>query len=251
MHMLLLADLQLGLDDLLTKRQSQLVSCGTGKTYLPLFQAKRDAIAALPPDVVGGRPLSEQLAEADLRHDAYGAAVYHLTEAYLRLARYEPAVAAEAEKIRGALIPGLSELRATFASQAASAKNRLKHLPEIEAQLHGFPVKGGDLLAWVKVYLEAGVKLDELMSLRADAAAQKESNRSQAGVLRSETIGLITRARLALGDELDANPSLPRNLDAQIFGYFDQLSEMRKGGGSPDSQEPEQPAEPEEPPVEG
>ena len=28
--------------------------------------------------------------------------------------------------------------------------------------------------------------------------------------------------------ELEANPSLPRNLDAQIFGYFDELSQMRK-----------------------
>ena len=64
-------------------------------------------------------------------------------------------------------------------------------------------------------------------------------------MLRVSTIGLLGRARASLADELDAKAALPRNLDARIFGYFDELASMRgksgsggSGGGSGEPGEP-------------
>ena len=74
------------------------------------------------------------------------------------------------------------------------------------------------------------------MSERARVAAKTTGARSEAGTLRTSTIGLISRARATLADELDAKPSLPRNLDALVFGYFDELVNMRDkpaGGNTP------------------
>ncbi|MCU0689811.1 MAG: hypothetical protein MUF54_00280 [Polyangiaceae bacterium] len=229
---LLLQDLQLGLNDLLTKREQLLLSCSTGMTYAPLFRARRDAIEALPDVLVGRRPLAGSLAERDACHDAYGAAVYHLSEAYVRLASYEPEFAAEAQRIRAALVPSLAGLRISFAGEAVAAQNRLKKLSDLKPLLESFPVKGGNLYRWATQYLEAGVSLDELMSSRADATATTDADRRIAGVLRSETLGLLARARAALGDELQANVSLPRNLDAAVFGYFDELAAMRDRSAS-------------------
>ena len=39
--------------------------------------------------------------------------------------------------------------------------------------------------------------------------------------------GLCQPRRGALGDELGVNPALPKDLDAQVFGYFDELDGMR------------------------
>ena len=84
MRNLTLGDLKLGLNDLLEKRAADLTACQAGALYGPMILAKRDAIAALPDALTGGRPLAAQLAETDIRHDGYGGAVWHLTEAILR-----------------------------------------------------------------------------------------------------------------------------------------------------------------------
>jgi hypothetical protein len=242
MRNLLLNDLLLGLNDLLGKRTTTLRSSAAGRMYEPLFVAQRDAIEQLPESVRAGLPLAEELGLKDTRHDAFGAAVYFMTEAYLRLEAYEPEHARRAKAIRDAFIPVLSELRASYPTEAAAAIRRAPTLEAMKAGLEAFPVMGGTLHAWVKEYIESGKQLDQLYSERATARAETVADRGPAGALRGQTIGLLTRARTMMMDELEANKALPRNLAEQTFGYFDELSLTRAG----------KPAKPQEDkPVEG
>ncbi len=227
MRNLLLEDLLLGLNDLLDKRVALLRSSATGRTYEPLLVAQRDAIQALPEAARHGAPLAEQLAEKDARHDAFGAAIYYMTEAYLRLEAYEPDAAARARAVREAFIPALSELRASYPTEAAAATRRTPKLDTMKAELKQFPVMGGTLYKWVKEYVKAGKELEELYSDRSMARAERPSDRGPAGTLRGQTIGLLTRARAMMQDELEANKDLPRDLVERTFGYFDELSLTR------------------------
>ena len=72
---------------------------------------------------------------------------------------------------------------------------------------------------------EALWKLSTLLSMRGDIDTKA---RKAASKLRSETVGLLNRLRAALADDIAVNPSLPRDLDAQLFGYFDVLEAQRK-----------------------
>ncbi len=63
-----------------------------------------------------------------------------------------------------------------------------------------------------------------LLGQRADADT---GARSKAGKIRTSTLAVLGRFRGALGDEVEVNKALPRDLDAQVFGLFDQLAQMR------------------------
>jgi hypothetical protein len=67
-------------------------------------------------------------------------------------------------------------------------------------------------------FVAAGEKIDTLLSERADA-----KDRAEAATLRADTIGLLNRLRKSLKVEQKNNPSLPADLDTQVFGYFDLL----------------------------
>ncbi len=243
MRNLLLDDLLLGLNDLLGKRINTLRSSATGRMYEPLFVAQRDAIQQLPESVRVGVPLAEELGLKDTRHDAFGAAVYFITEAYIRLEAYEPEQARRAKAIRDAFIPVLSELRASYPTEAAAATRRAPKMEAMKADLDAFPVLGGTLHAWVKEYVEAGKQLEQLYSDRATARAETAADRGPAGALRGQTIGLLTRARTMMMDELEANKALPRNLAEQTLGYFDELSLTRAGKSQPAKPQEDKPVE--------
>jgi len=66
-------------------------------------------------------------------------------------------------------------------------------------------------------------------SKRGDIDAK---SRKAASKVRSETVGLLNRLRDALADDIAANPALPRDLDAQIFGYLDVLEAQRKAANA-------------------
>ena len=61
------------------------------------------------------------------------------------------------------------------------------------------------------------------LSQRGDAP---KASRQQAGAIRSETVGLIGRARADLARETAKNPSLAQDLEHRVFGYFDSLAAM-------------------------
>jgi len=60
-------------------------------------------------------------------------------------------------------------------------------------------------------------------------------------LLRSETIGILNDLRRAIAREKRRNPSLPDDIDAQIFGYLDDLEERRANRSSAAREKPEKP----------
>lgn len=222
---LLLSDLKLGLSDLLAKKKSLLEATNTGKTYLPLLAEQLHAIDALPAGGDSGTPLAAQLAERDAEHDGFGGAVWFLTEAYVRCPSASDEVQAAAARIRAQFIPALAELKATFADEANKARDRDATLKDFKDDLKLFPVAEGEtLFDWVRGYLDAGLGLQELLS---DRASTPLDSRAGAPALRATVLGLLSRMRGALDDELAANKKLPRDLAARAFAYFDQLANNR------------------------
>ncbi|MGK3998472.1 hypothetical protein [Sorangium sp. So ce1024] len=57
----------------------------------------------------------------------------------------------------------------------------------------------------------------------SDRADMKEASRKGAGALRAATLGLLSRLRAGIADEVEHDPKLPPDLDAQVFGYLDEL----------------------------
>jgi hypothetical protein len=236
---LLLGDLKLGLDDLLDNRAAALGASKAGAIYAPALGARRDALAALPGAVLNGRPLTAELADTDARHDGFGAAVWFYTEAVLRWPDAPAKIAAAARRIRATFVPDLQSLNAAFATEANRAKERKKILAKHKKDLKLFPVtKKTTLYTWVKKYLDAGEELGELLASRADLNA---GDRSEVSKLRPNTIALLNRFRAALADEVEHDQALPRDLDAQLFAYFDELARMRASSGASASAQPSAP----------
>ena len=64
-----------------------------------------------------------------------------------------------------------------------------------------------------------------MLSQRADTDT---TLRKSAAALRSETVGILNELRRAVAREQERRADLPKDLDAQIFGYFDLLEEQRE-----------------------
>lgn len=244
-----LSDLQLTLHDLFTKRAHALKGSVAWSLYEPLLKQQLAALDALPPALLGPKALSEDLAATDLTHDGFGGAAYHLLEAYLRVPTASTEVKAIAQRLRDTFIPELRELLMSHADESANARKRRALLADAEADLKRFPVMGAEgsekkhlsLYDWITGQLDAGDKLGALLSGRADMAP---SSRAAAAGLRNSSLGALNRFRTALNDEASANPKLPADLDAQVFGYFDLLSSMRSSGSAAEA-----PVPPDDPPA--
>ncbi|MDC0745061.1 hypothetical protein [Polyangium mundeleinium] len=225
MRYLSLAALKVAFADLFGERHAALVQSGAGKTYEPILLAKKQQIDALPVALTGGKPLAEAIAEADDMHDGFGAAIWHLTEAYGRWPKAPPHVRTAIERVRAAFIPQLDDLQATYVKEVHAAIENRKRLESLKADLQLIPVADGrTLLDWVEGYVGAAEQIGALLSQRADADT---GARRDAGRIRTATLAVLGRFRGALGDEIAVNPALPRDLDAQVFGFIDQLGQMR------------------------
>ncbi|MDI1451612.1 hypothetical protein [Polyangium sp. 6x1] len=225
MRYLSLAALKVAFADLFGERHAALLLSGAGKTYEPILLAKKQQIDALPGALTGGKPLAEAIAEADDVHDGFGAAIWHMTEAYGRWPKAPAHVRAAIERVRAAFIPELDDLRASYVEEAHAAFQHRKQIEALKADLQLIPIaEGQTLLDWAEGYAAAAEQIGALLSQRADADTDA---RRDAGRIRTATLAVLGRFRGALGDEVAANPALPRDLDAQVFALFDQLNQMR------------------------
>ena len=229
MRELTLSDLKMGLGNLLDGQPQALTASAIGRTYGSLLAAKRDEIDALPAPLTEGLPLAGELSHADGVHDALGTAIWHLCTAYMEHPRVPPRVQDAASRCREALIPTLGALRKSYADEAAAALSRRAAISGMEADLNLFPVADGKtLLDWALAYIDQGERLHGLLAARADAVAAVDSQaRRRAQELRVETVELLFHFRTSLADEMAADPTLPRDLDQRIFGFFDQLAKRR------------------------
>ena len=229
-----LYDLKLGLKELAENPVKLKLLAGTaaGMLYLPLLARKRAEIDTLSPAVVdAGRPLAEELGTEDGLHDGFGLAIWYLSEAY----RHVPGLATDLREalatVREKVISSRGEVTKPYPQEAARALGRIQVMPEIKPALEKFPVAvGGTLHDWVVAFNQHGSNLHELLAERGAQTAQSTGGAvaKKAVQTRAETVGVVGRFRTALADEIDANPNLPRDLDARIFGYFDELLRMRE-----------------------
>jgi hypothetical protein len=231
MRSLLLSDLRLALPALLDDDAERLAQTHAGRLYAPRLALKREAIEALPPPVVAeGRLLVDELARADAEHDGFGAAIWHYTEAVRLAPGVSRQARAAARLIREVFIPELALLTRSYATEAAHALGKRERIAAHEDALATLPVPGSRTLrAWVEGFVSRGERIEALMRARAErtAAAVGERDRTAAGTLRVETIGLLGRLRAALADELADDPAHHARLDADLFGYIDQLAAAR------------------------
>lgn len=228
MRHLTLSDLSLALDHLVEQRREALLSCAAGRSYLPLLERQRAAVRPLPEALTAGEPFSEALVAVDARHDAYARAIFHMTEAYEKLALVDPELARSARAIRKAFVPQLGMLHAAYADEAEHAVAREPLLEELRPQLERIPVAGGATLdAWVRAMLGEAGKLAELLYERAQKGGVSQGDAARA---RSGTLALLTRLRGAVRDEVAADTGLAPNLDDDLFGYLDELDLARAGG---------------------
>ncbi|MRG90447.1 hypothetical protein [Polyangium spumosum] len=245
MKYLSLAALKVAFADLFSERHPALVLSGAGKTYEPILLAKKQQIDALPGTLTGSKPLAEEIAEADDMHDGFGGAIWHMAEAYARWPKAPEHVRAAALRVRAAIIPELDNLQASYVEEVHAAIENRKKIEGLKTDLQLIPVAEGlTLLDWAEGYVGTAEQIGTLLSQRADADT---GARRDAGRIRTAALAVLGRFRGALNDEVSVNLALPRDLEAQVFGLFDQLAQMRadalankKGppGGSPPPQSP-------------
>jgi hypothetical protein len=219
MRHILLESLLLGVDDLLGKRLPALQSFANGAANVKLLTSQRARLAALPA-ALRGRPLAEELGLADGRHDGLGASIWLVIEAYLRHPDMPPETIEAAKRIQATIIPTLDDLTVTYEAEARAAKENKDALTDLKKDLDLFPVPSGTLYDWAVSFVAAGEQLGILLSTRADA-----KDRVDATKLRATMIGTLNRLRKSLAAEQQDDPSLPADLDAQVFAYFDLLEE--------------------------
>lgn len=225
MRTISLAALKVALADLFTKRLDALRASNAGKTYEPMLRKKQQAIEALPEAPGEGKPFADALTQADGTYDGFGGAIWHLTEAYLRWPNIPADVRAAVMRVRSAFVPELDVLQASYVQEAHAAMNNKARIDELEADLKSIPIAGGlSLHDWCMGFVAAG---ESIASLLGDRANANSKSRAEAGKLRTSTIALLGRLRAAVADEVAEDESLPRDLEAKVFGYFDELSKMR------------------------
>lgn len=223
MRHLTFGDLKLGLRDLLDDRLDELQLSATGRMYEPWLRAKRDDIDAIPDAIGSATPLAAELGEGDTRHDGLGSAVFFYCDAIDNHPTLSADIKAAAARVKATFIPVHQNIRAPYADEAAAAQKNRPALATLHADLTMLATPGGGtLLQWVTDFVDAGDAIDVLLRERARILATQDSA-AGTGALRSATIGLLSRMRDALFDELQNTPSLPAKHDASLFSYLDKL----------------------------
>jgi hypothetical protein len=236
-------DLRLGVRDLLETKTEFTSKAIAFSIYRDPLKAKLALFESLH-QAQGGRPLAVELGNADGVHDSTGRALHYIGKAAAELKDLEESVRAAVAEVVGKVIPSLGLLKESYEDEAAEAAEKRNVLEGHRDFLEAFPFGPKHTLKSIlTAHVEAGEKLGQILSKRADTVADVQNARTkEIMALRSVTIGLLNRFRQAVADEVEHNPSLPRDLESKIFTYFDQMEANRAARrGKPDAEEEEQP----------
>ena len=221
-----LGELQLAVTELARgERKTAFEQTKASGIYMPSLDAWLVRVEKLPPEVMK-LPKVELLKSADGRRDALARAIWHLSQATL----VHPDIAGEVELAATVatehFVPDLSVTRQTYAEASRAAVSNTTDLETHRAALAKLQTPEGKTLAdWVTSFAQAGQTLGALHQDRGTEVANS-STRAGAGPLRSEIIGTLNEMRSVIQREVATNLTLARNLEAQIFGYFDELQRL-------------------------
>lgn len=172
------------------------------RIYGPKLRPLGGELSGLPAPFLDDVDLNQALKDTDTTHDGYAKGGRLQTESYLALPDLATDVRTLVEGIQRDFVPDLALTRASLSTQARAAKERLAILETHRGALQSVPVIGGTLYEWIKRYLEAGALLETLLERRDLVRAAGHLDRSRIPVLRAELIGLLSRLRTALTDEV-------------------------------------------------
>jgi hypothetical protein len=225
---LTLGDLRLCLEDLFNTRKDIFLSSKICLVYEPLFSSRREQLNVLPKSLVGGVPLTEELAAKDKLHDDSLLTILGTLEASLKSPRASELLKKAAREIIEVLKLSAADTMVSYPQEAINAKNREETITKQKDNLQLFKLpEGGSLYDIAQDYLLAAKGINALLSERAKQESLEETDRREVPQLRVQIIAEIGRCRAALVDELKTNGNLPNNIDSQIFGYFDDLQQQR------------------------
>lgn len=225
MNDLSIRELREASSDLLEKRLASLARLPTGDYFKTAITEKLGAVAALP-DSITKLPLSELLKLLDKSHDQWARTIHFLLRAAEECPTMPESTAKTVELIRERYMSGLNEIRDPYGVEAQRGRERAQKLPGDQAALTALATPDGrTLFDWVSNYVDAGKSIGGGLSGRADQLASS-GDASQAGKLRSELIGLYGELRAAIRLQLKAQADLPRTLEDDILGNFDELQRL-------------------------
>jgi hypothetical protein len=230
MSYIVLSDVVLIFDDLLITKRPSL----EGTLSFKLYGGAMDGLHVQVKGVeaaLAKKPLAVELDETDFVHDVNGKAAFLIGKGLMDLPKLSEDNRNLLIKVRETFVPSLKSLSESYEDEAAAAKQKTDALAAMKDKLEAFPVAPGiTLYTLLSDHVEAGLKLDTLLSSRAEVTAVNEAKRAKdAGALRSRAIGLLGKFRDSLSHEVAENSALPRDLESVAFSYFDQISASREG----------------------
>lgn len=192
--------------------------------YLTKLAALFLAVSGIPGAYADDAEITTLLDEKETWHDGYGAALYFLILAHLRLPDLTEDRRRALQSLQAALVPSLSHLRRSQAEEAATAKLNAEGLDALAPLLQSLPVEEGKTaLDWARTHIEAGLEIGRLLAQRDLARSAGTADRTEVIRLRNEIIRVLNRFRAAMQDEEDlGGAALPGDTQL-VFGSLDQI----------------------------
>jgi hypothetical protein len=220
-------DLWLVVDDMQTTKLPLIQNTKAYLIFGPTLTEKHGVLGRLYKGT-SQRPLAELLKETDFTHDASQRAIHLISTALEPISLLPQHTRDFLVKVKETFAPSLSDLNKSYEDEAALAKRRAAELEALKPELEAFEVGPITLYTLVSAYLDAGKKIDTLLSSRADTATDNESKRTkEVSFHRVQTIRLLNQFRAALIQEVAVDQTLARDLEAKVFSYMDQIASVR------------------------
>jgi len=222
-----IAEIIVALHDLLDKRRSVLARLSSGNVFCKLLGDVLAQLEALPP-ALRGLPRSQLLKDFDQEHDRYLRVLNLIRQLLMLWPGATPAMLEASEGLDEHFV-GSTDGKLPYAKEVQLASTRAAKLESFRSVFDAVPTPdGGTLTALIERYLTAARALGDNLSGRADDLAAR-TDASQAAALRGRAVGLVGDLRTAVRRDLEADPALPRTLEADLLGYVDELDRLASG----------------------
>lgn len=206
------------------KRREALARFARADLYLGRLAALFLAVDAIPSAYVDDAEITALLEEKETWHDGYGAALYFLILAHLRLPNLTEERRRALQSLQAALVPSLGHLRRSQAEEAASAQLNAEGLDALAPLLASLPVADGQTAVdWARTHIEAGLEIGRLLAQRDLARSAGTSDRTEVMRLRGEISRVLSRFRAAMQDEEELGGTARPGDTQLVFGSLDLI----------------------------
>ncbi len=226
-------DLSLVLNEMFKTKLDLLNKTISFKIYERSLIEKRDKLNSIV-EIMGRKPLTEELKDADDLHDSTGRAVYFICKGMSSLSILAKEKRDLLSTVSERFVPALGDFTRSYEDEASSAMKKRDLIADMKKELSAFPVAPDmTLYDLLDAHIGAGEKIDTLLAKRADTTADEDAAKlKEARTIRPVTIGMLNRLREAMDDEVSMNGELDDSLVNKVFAYYDQIGETREDRGA-------------------